>query len=102
MRTFAHRYSCFVAETKVTKKGWNLLGDFSLFLSQLPKVLADTNNKEYTSALELLDALMEMSKTKFIRHKTKYTKFRLVVPLWVMIWVMAVALLVYYNPILIN
>ena len=45
---------------------------------------------------------MEMSKTKFIRHKTKYTKFRLVVPLWVMIWVMAVALLVYYNPILIN
>lgn len=29
---------------------------------------------------------------KMFRHKTKHTKFRIVVPLWIMIWVVAVVL----------
>jgi hypothetical protein len=45
MRTFAHRYSCFVAETKVTKKAGTSSEISACFLSQLPKALADTNKK---------------------------------------------------------
>ena len=68
-------------------------------LSEIDKLIED---KEHTSALELLDALLEMNKTKFIRRKTKHTKFRFIVPSWIVIWMVAVALLVYYNPTIIN
>ena len=57
-------------------------------LSEIDKLIED---KEYASTLELLDALLEMSKTKFIRHKTKHTKFRIVVPLWIVIGIVIVA-----------
>ncbi len=29
---------------------------------------------------------------KLFRHKTKHTKFRIVVPLWMIIWIVAIAL----------
>jgi uncharacterized membrane protein YsdA (DUF1294 family) len=35
---------------------------------------------------------------KLFRHKTKHTKFRVIVPLWVIIWIIGVMALVYYNP----
>ena len=31
---------------------------------------------------------------KLFRHKTKHTKFRIVVPLWIMIWIIAIVLAV--------
>lgn len=32
---------------------------------------------------------------KTFRHKTKHTKFRIVVPLWIVIWVAVIAYIVY-------
>jgi hypothetical protein len=53
MRTFAHRYSCFVAETKVTKKAGTSSEISACFLSQLTKALADTNKKKLKNPIAL-------------------------------------------------
>ena len=37
---------------------------------------------------------------KIFRHKTKHTKFRVIVPLWMIIWIIVVVLLTYYYPTL--
>ena len=39
---------------------------------------------------------------KIFRHKTKHTKFRIVVPLWMIIWVIAVVFLIIKQPSMAN
>ena len=39
---------------------------------------------------------------KIFRHKTKHTKFRIVVPLWMIIWVIAVVFLIIKQPSMVN
>jgi len=36
---------------------------------------------------------------KLFRHKTKHTRFRIIVPLWIVIWVVAIGVLVLLPPI---
>ena len=39
---------------------------------------------------------------KIFRHKTKHTKFRVIVPLWIIIWVIAVVFLIIKQPSMVN
>ena len=39
---------------------------------------------------------------KIFRHKTKHTKFRLVVPLWMIIWVVVIVFAIFKQPELTN
>ena len=39
---------------------------------------------------------------KTFHHKTKHTKFRIIVPLWTIIWMAGLVMLVYYYPSLIS
>ena len=39
---------------------------------------------------------------KIFRHKTKHTKFRIVVPLWIVIWVVVIVFLIIKQPSMVN
>lgn len=39
---------------------------------------------------------------KIFHHKTKHTRFRIIVPLWTIIWMAGLVVLVYYYPSLIS
>ncbi len=39
---------------------------------------------------------------KIFHHKTKHTRFRIIVPLWTIIWMAGLVALVYYYPSLIS